>query len=44
MYKKAYKDIEFPILHDPCVPYYIIHPEKFSVSKVFVFWTYFSAW
>jgi hypothetical protein len=34
MYKRAYADIDYPIIHDPTVIYYILHPEKFIVKDV----------
>ena len=34
MYKRAYGDVEYPIIHDPCVIYYILHPEKYNVKDV----------
>ena len=34
MYKRAYGDIDYPIVHDPTVIYYILHPEKFIVKDV----------
>ena len=34
MYKRAYGDIDYPIIHDPTVIYYILHPEKFIVKDV----------
>jgi inosine-uridine nucleoside N-ribohydrolase len=37
MYKRAYIDIEYPIIHDPAVIYYILHPEKYIVRDVHFF-------
>ncbi len=34
MYKRAYADIDYPIIHDPTVIYYILHPEKYIVKDV----------
>jgi inosine-uridine nucleoside N-ribohydrolase len=33
MYYNNYK-IPFPPIHDPCVIFYILHPEEFEASKV----------
>ncbi len=37
MYKRAYGDIDYPIVHDPTVIYYILYPEKFLVKDVSLF-------
>ena len=36
MYIKAYDDIPYPPVHDPCVIYYIEHPDKFKVKKALI--------
>lgn len=36
-YQRAYKKtqhFEFPPIHDPCVIYYILHPDRFLTKKV----------
>ena len=33
MYYNAYK-FDSPPVHDPCVMYYLIHPEAFELQKV----------
>jgi len=37
MYKRAYGDIDYPIVHDPTVIYYILHPDQFIVKDVILF-------
>ena len=37
MYKRAYAEIDYPIIHDPTVIYYILHPEKFIAKDVIIF-------
>lgn len=36
-YQKMYKlvqNFDFPPVHDPCVIYYILHPNRFITKKV----------
>lgn len=35
MYYNAYK-FDSPPVHDPCVMYYLLHPEAFELKTVFV--------
>ena len=34
MYKRAYGDVDYPIVHDPTVIYYILYPEKYIQKDV----------